>query len=711
MRRVSACALGGVLLLCLAPAAALAHPAFVGSAPAPGARVARPPQSIAMTFSEPLEGRFSHASLVRVKDGAPLPVRVRVDRRRLTLLPAAPLPRGAYRVEWHVVSGADGHPLEGRLSFGLRAAAAGGRAEVQQSPLAGGDWVRVLARGLLYGTLLLFAGALMLELLLGGRPPWPAPSALAAAVGVEALDRVERRHRRVVLDSGLLAAAAAVLAAVTDAAGAGGLSAQGAADFLLTSDPGRARLYVVLFVVLAVAGARARLRVAALPALLALGAVALSGHAAAASPRAVAVIADWIHLAAAAVWLGGIVVLALVWGASLRRRPPEVRTALARTVLARFARVALPAFAVVVATGLVSALIELGHPSALWQTGYGRVLLVKIVLVAAIAVVSRPRAFRLRPRLPAAQPALALGAVVAVALLVAFPLPPRQLPAAAQAQTQAACARCPLPRPAPGELAVAGRGGSDVVAAWIRRSGGAVAGTVRLYGLDGRPAGERPRVQGASQRDCGPACVRFRLRGTPAAMRVALVQKGRRYVARLPVRWRRGGSARARALLARAQATMRRVRQVRESERVSSVPGLSATTRYALAAPDRMRYRTDRGVRSVVIGGEEWTRGETGDTWRKGRFGGGLPFRTRSWFTWTTYARSAYLLREWRAGGRRRAELALMDAGTPAWWRLTIDVETRRVLRTRLVAYGHFMTQRFFAFDRPLEIRPPRGAA
>jgi len=64
-----------------------------------------------------------------------------------------------------------------------------------------------------------------------------------------------------------------------------------------------------------------------------------------------------------------------------------------------FGRVALPAFVIVVVTGTVSALIELGAPAALWQTAYGRVLAAKVALVALIAAASYVHALRLRSRL------------------------------------------------------------------------------------------------------------------------------------------------------------------------------------------------------------------------------------------------------------------------------------------------------------------------
>lgn len=531
------------------------------------------------------------------------------------------------------------------------------------------------------------------------------------------------------LDLGFAAVAATALCAFADAVdAAGGWSPRGLSDFLLFGGPGPTRLSVVALAALATAVAAARPRAGAVPALGALAAVALSGHANAASPRGLAIANDWLHLASTALWLGGIALVVLVWGPSLRRASRAERLAVAGHVLPRFGRVALPSFVAVVITGGVSAVIELGRVAALWQTDYGRVLVVKMLLVAGIAAASYVHAMRLRPRLPAtdgnrhaamerrhwrllcAEPVLGLGVVAAVAVLVAFPLPPRDLGEATRAPAAApACNPCPLPRPGAGELAVADQGGSNVVAAWLRRDRANLVGTVRLYGLNG-PSRDSFDVVGARQSVCGVGCRRFRLSPAPPLLAVTVRENGRRYTARLPARFVAGGARRARRLLTRAQNTMRALRSVRETERVSSVPGLYARTDYRLRAPDRMAFTTSGRVQSVVVGAHQWTR--TRDAgWHRARFGGGLPFRTRSWFTWSTYARSAYLLGQHRRAGREVAVVALMDQGTPAWWRLTIDLRTHRVLRDRLVTYGHFMTQRFFAANRPLRIEPPRGGA
>ena len=153
---------------------------------------------------------------------------------------------------------------------------------------------------------------------------------------------------------------------------------------------------------------------------------------------------------------------------------------------------------------------------------------------------------------------------------------------------------------------------------------------------------------------------------------------------------------------------MRDLDGVREVERLTSGPGTFATTEYRLRAPDRLAWRTGRDVQSVVIGKRQWMR--TPETsWRAGPYGSGLGFRTRSWFAWGRYARTVRLLRERTEGGRRLAELALMDEGTPVWFRLTVDTGSHRVLRERMIARGRFLRTRFVDFDLAFEIEPPEG--
>jgi hypothetical protein len=48
----------------------------------------------------------------------------------------------------------------------------------------------------------------------------------------------------------------------------------------------------------------------------------------------------------------------------------------------------------------------------------------------------------------------------------------------------------------------------------------------------------------------------------------------------------------------------------------------------------------------------------------------------------------------------------IQDVG-PVWLRLRLDVTHRRLLRLRMITAGHFMTQEWGAFNRPLHIHAP----
>ena len=697
-----------VCLLLVPAAPALGHAAFVGSQPAPGVRLEEPPQRVVLSFTEPLNRRLSRATLGRA-DGNEVAVEAQAaSDRRLIVRSAQPLRTGSYRVTWHTVSTEDGHALEGSFSFGVRAPAVGGEHDVEQSPLARTGWVRVALRGLLYVSVLLFAAGLLIPRLVRTSPSWLAPDTLERA-GVDAA-AIRTRERRLVGDIGWVTVAAAVGATLAEAAdAAGGLSPVGIRDFLLSGTAGAARLGVVGALVVAVAMARRRPSWAAAAVAVALFGIAASGHAGSATPRAPSILNDWLHLASGAVWLGGIGLIVLVWRSALRGQ------AVLQHVVAPFGRIALPAFVLVTATGVVSLVTQLGHLEALWSTDYGRVLLVKICLVGVVALASLAHAWRLRPRLlrervPDAaverrhwrlvrsEPIVGLAIVAAVAVLVAFPLPPRQLADADEAAASTpACDPCPLPKPQADELAVAEQAGSRLVAGWLRREAGAVTGTVRVLDIRGQPVTDPFEVVGARQRACGPGCRQFALPAVDA-VRIAVPDRGLRFVAELPAKWE---SRPGRRVVEDAQDTMRSLRSVREVEHVTSGPGSYARTAYRLRA-HRMSFTTSGGTRVVVLGERRWFSGSDTE-WTRGSYGSGIPFSLRRWFRWTTYATAVRVLRRHRGV----TELALMDPATPVWVRLIVDDRTRRVLRERMISTGHFMRSRFFAFNRPLSIQPP----
>ena len=714
-------------MLVMTPAAALGHGSLTGAEPAPGERLADPPRRVVLAFSEPLNRRLSDARLLDAASGRTVATVRTVHARRVTLTPRSPLVRGTYVVHWRTVSTVDAHPLEGSYGFGVRAAAAAPRS-VQDSPLARGGWLRGPARGLLYAAALVFAGALFAGALLGRG--WLTPAQLRTRSPAANLDAVSSRGRSLLADSGVLALGLAALVCVIEAFSAAGRVTPGAlADFLLTGTAGPARLGMVAALGVALALARSRPRAAALAAALALACVSATSHAGSASPRAGALAADYVHLLAGAAWLGPSALALGAWWPSLRAAGALGRREIAASLLPRLGSLAVPAFAVAVATGTISAAIELGRLSALWQTPYGRVLTVKVALVAIVVLVAYLHGRRLAPRLAAANPHpgarvdrahwLLLGSepwlgaaiVMTAGVLVAFPLPPRQLDeATGRALADLPCSPCPVPAPAARELAVAGLAGSQVAAAYVRREGGGLRGRLRLIDRRGQAAVGPASVAGASMSPCGRGCFDFALSSAPAQLAVRATERGRTWWLSLPARWVPGREPAARALLTRAESVMRGLDGLREVERVTSGPGTLAVTRYRLRAPDRLAFVTDRGVGAVQIGRRRWLR-LPGGPWRRRDEGSAVAFSTRSWFAFTPYARSVRLLDVRRERGRAVWQLALADPGTPVWTRLWIDQASGRVLRERLTARARQVERTFSTAGPPVVVRPPTRVA
>jgi copper transport protein len=711
----------------LAPAAAWGHAAFLGSQPEPGTRLQAGPTQIELTFTEPLNRELSTASLVNLRDDGTVPAAVvSSGSRRLELRPQERLGRAPYEVRWHTVSTLDGHPLEGSFSFGVRTAAAGGEHSVEQSPLARDGWLRIGMRAAFYAALFFFAGGVLNGALLSrGRPSnWLLPEAIddaSRAVGIDPAARRKRLWERTITTGGIALVLAIALALIEAADAGDGLNVHSVDGYLLSNGAGLARVGTVVAVALATLLAWRAVIAAAATLVVAFATIALSGHANSADPRAVALLTDWVHLVAAAVWVGGIAQLAATWLPAIRGRGRPLRLAVLRAVLPRFGRVALPAFAVVVLTGLLNALIQLGAVGELWASSYGRVLAVKITLVGLIAAASYLHALRLRPRLLAAnphpaerferrhwrllgvEPLLGLGAIVAVAALVAFPLPPRQLSDAGEAAAAAPCSpSCPPRNAAPDELPVATHLGPDIAGFWLRREGGAVSGEMRLIDWNEKPVDAEVTTEGGGVDECGTGC--WRLEDVPAAKTLTVsVDAGERSgEVSVPARFSPARDGTARRLLKEAQVAMRSLRSARLDEHLSSGLGAEVNTGYRFSAPDRMAYRSSSGSTLIAIGKTSWL-STSGGPFERSPFGAGA-FRFKETFRWTVYGRSV----RWLGASRGSVRLALFDPGTPVWYRLTIDRRTKRVVREQMVTGGHFMDRRYFAFNRRVGIEPPR---
>ncbi len=108
--------------------------------------------------------------------------------------------------------------------------------------------------------------------------------------------------------------------------------------------------------------------------------------------------ADALHLIAAAGWIGGLVLLALLLAAA-RRHQGFAWASLARDAAQRFSTLGIVSVATLLVTGIVNAWILIGSIHALIVTGYGQLLLLKLVVFAIMLGFAAINRFWLTPQL------------------------------------------------------------------------------------------------------------------------------------------------------------------------------------------------------------------------------------------------------------------------------------------------------------------------
>ncbi len=112
-----------------------------------------------------------------------------------------------------------------------------------------------------------------------------------------------------------------------------------------------------------------------------------------------AVVVDWLHLLAAALWVGSIMYIAATYLPVLKRKTLAEQARSLATVIPYFSPLVIAGVLIMALTGPFSATFHLSSGQQLLATAYGRALLVKIVLVGLLLVASAIQVGMLNPRL------------------------------------------------------------------------------------------------------------------------------------------------------------------------------------------------------------------------------------------------------------------------------------------------------------------------
>ena len=388
--------------------------------PAEGSSIQQPPEAVSIVFGETPDPKLSSITVVNgsgtdVDAGGTTVVSGNPEELRVALKPH--LSNGVYTVTWKTVSTVDGHLATGSFAFGVGVSAASipKTAAVvganPPSPLA------VVTRLILYAGLITVLGALVLGVYAFGVPP--------------------KRIRVVVVVGAVAAVAGTIGVVVAQAYGAG----VGIAD-VFASSLGRALLAravpAAVLLIAAVALKRSKhhgtvlATVAAMAALAAMAVDVLNSHAAAQGPMLLNEFAQWLHVGAVGVWIGGVVALAVLLSRGATDRESDV--------VRRLSALAGVGIVVVAITGVFRSVIEIQSWGSLVSTAFGALVLLKaglLILLGGLGAVNRygyiprlPRTIHRIRRVVTTEAVIALGALTVAAALVNV-APPAEYAAAA----------------------------------------------------------------------------------------------------------------------------------------------------------------------------------------------------------------------------------------------------------------------------------------
>jgi copper transport protein len=352
----------GLLAALALPAQALAHATLEHTSPQFEQRLPSAPRTVQLSFDQYVKALPHSLQLYSTRGAIPV---TRIRGEGTTLKATVPrLPHGGYTVRWHALSG-DGHVVSGVFTFGVRARAP---APTDAFGASGPTRTEDVVRWLYFLSLALLVGGLGFRLLVARRP---LPARFFAVTGVGAV---------ATLNVGV----AAFLLRAEDALQLpfgrllyGDLSPIARTRFgtaFIAMTLGFALVTALLFLAW-LTDRDVLLWPAFLIGLGFVSGLSLSGHSAAdAGSSWKSELADWAHISAACLWIGGLVQLVLVVWPLL----PDAR----RAALLSFSRLATVCVGVLLLAGVYLSILRLPQLSDLWTTGYGQVLLVKISLVA-----------------------------------------------------------------------------------------------------------------------------------------------------------------------------------------------------------------------------------------------------------------------------------------------------------------------------------------
>ncbi len=353
-------------LLCAPAAMASAHAVLDNSVPTSGATLEDTPLQIVLDFDESVESSLGYIKLFSSSGKRVQLPAVKADASDASIVRVVPptLAQDSYVAVYRVIS-ADGHPVEGAITFRVGAGAVSNLASVIETALQDSETSNVVKVAM---ALMRFISYIAISIVLAG---------IFFLLGSDAPRK--GLNRAVVLAGSVLGLSGALLYLLHGMNASGGtwgqianvsvvkdvfatqvgesLFARIVVSFLLVSVVTRWGKFVAVFAF------------ATLP-----FTYAFAGHAAVDSPAALTIALLALHVAAVGVWCGGLILLIFV---------KDIRTT---PIVEWFSQRAAILIAVVVATGVVQALLLMDGIGNLTKTSYGKALIAKVCVVGIMLI-------------------------------------------------------------------------------------------------------------------------------------------------------------------------------------------------------------------------------------------------------------------------------------------------------------------------------------
>lgn len=358
-----------------------AHAGFTGSNPRSGSVLSGVPSTITLSFSEPV----TPLVLKLIQPGGTV-IELATDGTPAAYLDI-PLPvlqqQGTYGVSWRVVS-LDGHPIGGTMTFAVGSHSSEPTRNVQthgvRAPLI---W---LLRSLAYVGL--FFGV--------GYAVWrPGPRDVNAKPYCHHVGALSIAAVAIILGLGLTGLDALDRPLIA-------IFSSGPWVVAATSTAGHSAALALTALICSVVSCRATAGVLRpMTAMFALGLLGgtfcASGHASTANPAWLSRLALWVHSVTVCLWIGALLPLAAA-----------LQMSNARALLRRFSHWIPAILCGVLVSGSILAYLQIDSASSLWETPYGQILSLKLIMVLALLGLGAYNRFRLTPAVLHVRPAASM---------------------------------------------------------------------------------------------------------------------------------------------------------------------------------------------------------------------------------------------------------------------------------------------------------------